>query len=1008
MSQTTLLAEYIGLYVTPELVGRAALLAQIAELMAQAGDEPLLIWLTGPGGIGKTRLLQKVLEETAPEPQIHVAQTLVDFYHIQTHTPNGLAEALYRALEPPFVMFQSYADERQKLNHMRVGGDVSGMGQQQQRVLEAFAMGMRTLAADKRTVLALDTTERLVYGSNQFPALKVEIAESWLWLEKVLVATTKTCVIMAGRPEAVPLLERLRVQSGLRVHEVVVEPLVPEDGVAYFDAVYEVALAMQSLTVAERIRNLDAGLRRRACQVAQGRPILLSAIVDLLLMPTARGVPEILQDPDAQLPTSVTAVETYVVARLVETPSIGDTILALGRAPKGVDAPLLALLLGIDEAKASQKLAEVRSLSFVKIRPADQRFFLHDEFYAMLKRHVYATPDDIPEAARAYQSIFAYYEQALSHCRRELADLYQPVVYEGRAQVDVQRIGEVQLQRVAILTEEIFYRLRYDPRRAFKRYYRYTREAILTRDTILDLQLQSEMQAFWHESDPNREQQNIKGLERSEVESHLAMRPIARAWANGLYLEVLERAQTVRSQLGERLGVNGEAILSCWEAYALIYLGTADHLRAAKENLDMTIERLKPRVALLQKTSGEADAALWRVRALLAFAYRLRGYWQWVRSALQEAAEDYRMAARLWRDISFEVELAVTLNDLGFVQSELGYTQDGRALVGEAQELRRRLGLYSYVGLSLNTLGAIETSEGSYSAAIEHCGRALSLFRALNNPRNASLALIALAEATRRYSMTELVTKADDKVAHLREARDYAQEALTIVREQTKERIREVHALIEIGCASRDWVRIRIKYPSSRDDVNRLIAESANALRTAAKLAGADILYRRVDAWVNLAWLGYYASREDLFHEGARNALEAVPASYRLNPQTGKPDIIAQEAMGQLWAQLGKLYTLYGHRTFDRYQRAGQLAQPEVLMEIAKDYTLAMRYHALYSPAHRDLHRTSEGIYETVRKLTPPQLTLFVDGLRQVEAQNHLGESELSAFLKRRALWQVA
>jgi hypothetical protein len=95
-----------------------------------------------------------------------------------------------------------------------------------------------------------------------------------------------------------------------------------------------------------------------------------------------------------------------------------QAVRALAWAPKGMDAELLARVLELrkngrwDTETAQAWLDAIRDLSFVKVRPADGRVFLHDEMYALFRKHVLAGASE-EERERVYGAILQYYEDKI-------------------------------------------------------------------------------------------------------------------------------------------------------------------------------------------------------------------------------------------------------------------------------------------------------------------------------------------------------------------------------------------------------------------------------------------------------------------------------------------------------------------------------------------------------------------------------------------------------------------
>ena len=116
----------------------------------------------------------------------------------------------------------------------------------------------------------------------------------------------------------------------------------------------------------------------------------------------------------------------------------------------------------------------------------------------------------------------------------------------------------------------------------------------------------------------------------------------------------------------------------------------------------------------------------------------------------------------------------------------------------------------------------------------------------------------------------------------LRTARDHAREAVEIF-ERLGESIRQAEALLEVGCACRDWVGQIKKRQSLVDPTETLIEESRNALWDAYHIADGVYLRYQLDAMVDLAWLGFYAEQDAIIEEGDKAAEALIPSGYRLS-----------------------------------------------------------------------------------------------------------------------------
>lgn len=1009
---TDLFDRFDGALMTSELVGRTGVIAQIDALLQAPTPHPRLVTIMGDGGIGKTRLLMLALQRAA-RMGVPRAVGMVDMYHIGNHVTDGLVDTIYKVLTPPLEPFARYAKERALLNRMRLAGESSD---QRAKMLEAFVADLCTLAAHKPVVLGFDTAERLVYSAGQAAGLPIQFAESWLWLLDALKDCANLTVFVAGRKQMFPIIDN--VSSPWIMHSIEIGPFSPDESDRYFTAAATTARKRKQDPVARRIENLPPEVRRFAHWCAQGRPILLALLVDTLRLPgysqTLLGIlrPPHMPEEPALLEEAQQRFEEQLIARIKETPRIGDTIVALGRLPKGATPALLARVLGVSIIEARERLDEVSELSFIK-RPAGGPFFLHDELYALLRRHIIDQPDDAPQAELAADVIIRYYREQLDENRRRFNQLYEPLEYRGR-EPDLDQLTHLNNERMILMSDMIYYRLRQNAVRGFQLYYRYTREAVLSGESTLDLQFQIELLSYLAEREVA--QIDDDGLDRGLAHSMIALRSVVRAFTEQRYDDVIGEAAQVRQQYAELLAANptAEVMLKIWEANALVYLGDADSLERAHSFLNEAIAVVTPLASLAAQEQNTKDLLIWRAQAALALAHRVRGYMHRVGGALPESVNDYGRAAVIWRQVNIRIELATTLNSMGFAMAELGRFTDARTLVMHALTLRRQLGPRAPVALSINTLGLIETREGNYDKAAKLAEQALRIFRALPNQRGIGLALIAMAEALRRRSRNDVTLNPEQAVDLLRKARDYAWEAQRIFG-SLNEPMRQVEALIEEGCANREWLFIRKQHPDPADDTDRLLEEGMTALRHAEKLAAPSLPYRSADALVNLAWLCHYDGRDDQARAIAQEADDYIGPEYDIDRATGGPRIERHNAQILMWPLLGKLNTLYGHQAYARYieqHATNGAAALATLRDVAFYYVFSLEYNARFADDYRDIRRSKDEIYDRLKDLSIVELLVVAQSVLETEQKYNLKPiaprefpSVMQEFLRYRALW---
>lgn len=1019
---------YTGAWATPNLIGRETILQQIdAAIRTAAG--PSVVALHGPGGIGKTRILQDAL--TRPSAgAMYPARRLIDLYDIRYHSSLDLAAAIYDALNiEKGGDFRTFEQARVQQRKVQASGDVRQIAALTREALQAFAADLNRFSQSQRVVIALDTLERVAYGaSDQRPPFQT--APAWAWLVESLPSWGNVTLLIAGRNQIKHLFPALQRQPSLHLTPLEVEPFTADETNAYLEAVAQAAEDVGEQAVADTLRSLTPDHRRQVYEYSGGLPILLALLADYISIAGFGRLPGIFEtgtDPAY----ARALLEEQLIARMMESGPIKDTLQILGRAPKGVDAGLLAHLLDISPDEAHKRLDGIQRLSFVKVR--GERFFLHDEMYAILQRQIYSAPDDPPEAGRVNTAIIEWYARQINERRESLEELYAPIEQPRRAvsvapRIDYDRIATVQQESQQLLIDQLSYHLRLNPLEGFREYFRDTFYAVFTGNTMLDIQLQAEILAFLDERDPSGEQAHIDGLEREVVLGVAAIRPVARLYAENDYDGVVQEAQRLRQEHPDLLATAGrttEAALNVWEALARTGRATEEDIVETDRLLEVAEQIL---VLLARSVAPDVSIARrWRAQSLLALLHHARGFSLRARGQTRPAIEAYRRAAALWRRVDIPICLAWTLNNLGFVEVEEGNSANGLALIGEALEIRKQLGDRALTGLSHATRALALVYAGEYTEAKENAERALRLFQAVEYRLGMGLALRNLAEALRRS-----VRKGDDpkdRMAVLREARRYAQEAYRLF-EDIGDRLRQIESLIEEGCALRDMAGVIRDHPMPGEDLKELVQESLAALEQAATLAQqTDNAFRHVDALVNIAYLGFYAKQWDRIVQGLEHAKEAIPAGYMIT-ERGRPDAEGPDIRNRrLFTQLARIHMLIGDWLFavaqdssssrlqalsGEYERLAALfgagapvaitSANDTLDRATRHYTLAFEYDRLYNPLDVRVQRAQNTLYNEMKALSADQLAVVAHAIESVERDYRLGRSAMRDLLESRAL----
>jgi len=1021
---------YTGAWATPDLIGRRAILDQIDTALSDASG-PSIIALYGPGGIGKTRILNDTLRRS--RGGVFLAQQAVDLYDMRYHSSLALAGAIYASLgvadgDP----FRAFEEKRERQSRAQTSGDVRQIAEATQNALKAFIDDLNRFSQSQHVVLALDTVERIAYGATgQRPPF--QIAAAWQWLVETVPDWGNVTVLVAGRNQIRHLFPDLEQHPAIRLTTIEVGPFTLEETNDYLDAVARAAKQAGEQAVADTLRSLTPQRREQVYRYSGGAPIMLALLADYISIAGFGQLPGIL-DIETDPARAREELERQIVERMMGAEGIRDTLPMLGRAPKGVDDELLAHLLDIPVDEARRRLEAIKRLSFIKVRGS--RYFLHDEMYTILTRQIYSAPDDAPEAERVNTAIIEWYQGQIDEHHKQLDTLYAPIEQERRfvqvtPQLDHARIASVQQEIQRLLVERMYYTLRLDPLDGFREYVRLSFYTTFTGNTMLDIQIQAELLVFLDERDPSGQQPFIDGLEREVVLGVAALRTVVRRYAENDYAGVIQHAQRLRQEEAHTLQTAGgstEAALNIWEALARIG-------RASKEEQDLeradsllgTAERI---LKAIDESPDVSEARRWRARTLLALASHARGFGLRARGQIRPAIDAYRRAAVLWRRVDVPICLAWTLNNLGFVESEEGNFAAGQALVEESLAIRRKLGARALIGLSYSTLARVLTLAGDYRSAATSAERALRLFQAVEYRLGQGLALRNLAEALRRS-----VTRDDDpakRVQILYEAYACAHAAYERFAAMG-DRLRQIESLIEEGCALRDLIGIKHDHPSLlKEDLDTLMQQSVQAQERAADLARqTNNVFRQVDACVNIAYAGFNGERLDIIEKGLVAAREAIPDHYLITRHR-IPDSRDQSIQNpQVFNQLARIHMLIGYRLFAHYQRRNRSAGnvKDVAQEYARiaasfvdeisadfqsvndclryavhHYALAFEYDRLYSLSDPGGLRAKNTVYNWLKDLSAEELDIVAQTVHAIERDYPVGRSAMRDLLESRAL----
>jgi tetratricopeptide (TPR) repeat protein len=964
------LMEFTGARRVP-LIGRRDLLHEAERRIGRGGIH--LIYVEGPGGIGKTALLETILERSQrgsiadTMAGCSVAHEVIDLYHLDVHTSEGLIRKLVEVLGK--WSFEKTQEVLALLDRARVTGDMDATGEHA-RTLQSVFLDEFVALTEEGVVLAFDTLEVLQHERDPFWAGLDEeglasSASEWLFQSFFPSLQGNVVILLAGRPG--DLLERLEAVCNpnphLLIRHVQLEALDADETREYLRAVAQAEGRLGDGDAATRLWTFSEHHGDLLHFLTRGRPILLALVADMIACdwPLPAPFDQELEDLQEQGEEEWwPQVERALILRIQDSPApLGETIRALAWLRHGATPELLAQLMDLrttsgelDIYSAAGYLDQAAQLVLVKLRPADRRIFLHDEMYGLLQKYVLREASD-EERDRTHAIIRAYYRDLT----REL---------EQRSEQLPLALASVQARLRHALVEEMHYRLCCDPPMGYAMYFWLSEEALGGCDIEMDTLVRTE---FLRTLGELRQGDQFLGTIVREVEVDTAVRWGMRA----LFLQrdaeaALRIFDRVRSRWGKEAGALklAWAHLQLYRAAATIRQGSGDHWESVKSLLDK-VQETTDEILQAPPENPVVKSRRWRARIIKSLALNYQGYLDRQQGRYLEAVRHFQESAMLQRRLGMAT-LAPTLTNLSHVLALTGEYRRGRLLAEEAEGLARRRGRDHMLALTLNVRALLECYDGRHKASLRYTDQALEVAAGLPSQRICGLIFCTRARAHRHLwnSLPEAERKCESPFFD--QALREANQAVTLLRANPADR---VDALLERGCVCREIARL-CHQNGKADGAQTFAQKSRQDLERAAVLAAAlDLPHKRALAWTHLGWLYYYLGQTKEVEEALDQAYQPFPSGY-LFPNQGPRPAMADaphqtEATLPYWSTLGRAEMLRGYLALDQALATSSNRENGAQLQAAvKHITLSLAYNELVSESHADLDRAEEGLHKRI------------------------------------------
>lgn len=673
-------------------VDRKQELAQIERLISE-WDTRRVLCIHGPGGIGKTRLLQEVRKRYAGsgnEKSSLLVANIIDFDDRAFHFAESVGRKIAHMLDKKtFEPYLRRLRDRRKMEEAGVSRE--RLRQEYDAIDHAFVNCFNEVSEKQRMVLLLDTTDALVgtdVGDYMF-GLAFELENAVL--------------IVAGR-NAKDVWEDLQPKLGEDAQLIELAPLQEEASHLYLREKQELLQTP-----------LDPDLAQKMLWLASGRPIL----IDLAVEWRSREIPldwlmeESLEDlkalPEDEMKERRRDFEHRLVHHVADTRQLMDWLILTMSRVYPLNVKMIAELLGVSLEKAQELFEEAKTYVFVKALP-DGRISLHDEMRRMVNAYVWPEVDSDGDRRRRDSRL------AVGYLERKIEEINDQIGQFEEKEKTARREGDLELEL------DIFTRREALERELWRLEGRRLRHLLLV---DLDKGVQIFVDLFgkatqsyrftFRESLVTQVQQpqflkRFSSVQRYAVDIRRAMHLIDdgryRA-AKELLLNMLDREEVLPAQYVE----------------IMIQLGNAE-VRLGQ--FEQAINHFKE--AVERSEANDLEEWLLRSENALGWAYRLVGDWE-------RAAEHYKSALKYSLGFKDKHQQALIFNNLGFALGLQPIEEEEEALplCEQALKIWQDLGYERGVGQVYCTMGEILRYHNRLEEALDHFDEAAEIFEPVDD-----------------------------------------------------------------------------------------------------------------------------------------------------------------------------------------------------------------------------------------------------------------------------------
>ena len=373
-------------------------------------NELCLVFIDAPGGIGKTRLLQEILEsENSYTKYLVKFSQILDFDDRTLHDFHSFLFRLVQNLKET-SKFSLYIEELKKY-HKKIHGKVSyeSLNITKNAAIERFVECFNNVSKTKRIVILIDTIE----------ALKNNFVNYWEEIGLIISKLENSLFVFSGRnAKSIEKIIKPILKSNTFEYKISLQPLSIENIKDY-------------ILEKQRIMHIpiDSSITDHLVSLSAGNPILLDLAIDWIVR--ERKIDWIHECNIEDIQNSENnkiEFEKRLVTPFLKISTMMDRLILLLAHIYPLDINSMSYLLDISQKNAKKLLKEAEDYVFIKKLP-DNSISLHDKMRSMIEDYVWPKIDSNYNYRKRDRSLAAkYYKnevQKIENIIKELMPDYQ-------------------------------------------------------------------------------------------------------------------------------------------------------------------------------------------------------------------------------------------------------------------------------------------------------------------------------------------------------------------------------------------------------------------------------------------------------------------------------------------------------------------------------------------------------------------------------------------------------